>query len=56
MDDLTPAQLIIACQEAAKLFPGCVLVKNRVGNLAVVLAGDYVGFIDLKTGEVVDLR
>ena len=32
---------------------GCTLVKNPVGNLAIFdQHGDYVGFVDLQTGEV----
>lgn len=28
------------------------LVKNVVGNLSIVVGGAYVGWIDLRTGEV----
>lgn len=28
------------------------LVRNQVGNLAVSVDGEYVGFVDLLTGEV----
>lgn len=49
MDPLTPAKLIVALC----LIPqGCTLVKNGVGNLAVFDAGIYIGFVDLRTGDL----
>lgn len=52
LTDLTPALLLQAAQEITRLRPESTLVKNEVGNLAVVDGGEYVGFIDLRTGEV----
>jgi hypothetical protein len=31
------------------------LLKNRVGNLAVYLNGDYIGYVDLRTFEYVEV-
>lgn len=53
---MSPEQLAAAAAEVARRWPAAVLVKNEVGNLAVVVGGEYVGFVDLRTGEVVDLR
>jgi hypothetical protein len=52
---VTPDELIQGVQAAAERFPGCVLVKNDVGNLAIMWWGSYVGFIDLGSGEFVNL-
>lgn len=32
------------------------VLKNEVGNIALELGGVYIGFVDLHTGEVHDLR
>lgn len=32
------------------------IVKNEVGNVALVLDDVYIGYIDLHTGEVYDFR
>lgn len=32
------------------------IVKNYVGNVALVLNDTYIGYIDLHTGEVHDFR
>lgn len=52
LTDLTPALLLQAAQEIVRRRPQSTLVKNDVGNLAVIDDGEYVGFIDLRTGEV----
>ncbi|MGW5519241.1 hypothetical protein [Nocardia africana] len=33
-------------------YPDAVLVKNRVGNLSVMVDGEYRGFLDLRFGGV----
>ena len=33
-------------------YPDAVLVKNRVGNLSVMVDGEYLGFLDLRFGGV----
>lgn len=49
---MTPAQLLAGAREIAERFPGAELVKNQVGNLAVMVDGEYAGYLDLRTGEV----
>jgi len=47
---LTPFALMTAL---ATIPQGCTLVKNEVGNLAILdTDGVYIGFVDLTTGEV----
>jgi hypothetical protein len=48
---MTPQQLLAVTREVVARYPQADLVKNQVGNLSVVNAGQYVGFIDLVTGE-----
>jgi hypothetical protein len=52
LPDMTPAQLLAGASEVARRWPGALLVKNEVGNLAIVDDGEYVGFLDLRTGMV----
>lgn len=49
---MTPAQLLAGAREVAERWPGASLVKNDVGNLAIVVDGEYAGYLDLRTGEV----
>lgn len=49
---LSPALLVSAAQSCMLRWPDATLEKNGVGNLAVMLDGEYVGYIDLRTGEV----
>jgi hypothetical protein len=49
---MTTAQLLSGAREVAERFPGADLVKNDVGNLAIVVGGEYVGYLDLRDGEV----
>ena len=55
LPNLTPAQLLDGAREVAGRFPDAELVKNDVGNLAIVAGGEYVGYLDLRTGEVEDV-
>lgn len=50
---MTPRDLIEAANKAAARWPFATLVKNGMGNLSAVVNGEYVGFIDLQTGDVV---
>jgi hypothetical protein len=52
LPNLTPAQLLEGAREVAERFPDAELVKNRVGNLAIMTGVRYAGFLDLRTGEV----
>lgn len=50
---MTPEDLRVACDLVANRFPGADLVKNQVGNLSILDTGGlYIGWIDLRTGEV----
>ena len=52
LPNMTPAQLLAGATEVAARFPNAELVKNQVGNLAIVDGGRYVGSLNLRTGEV----
>lgn len=52
LPDMTPAQLLAGAQEIAGRAPDAVLVKNDVGNLAIVRDGEYAGWLDLRYGTV----
>ena len=40
-------------RRVAEQYPGARVVRNDVGNLAVVTAdGTYIGYIDVLSGEV----
>lgn len=50
---ITALQLTMAASEVFAVFRyRARLVKNDVGNLAVMVDGEYVGHIDLQIGEV----
>jgi hypothetical protein len=49
---MTPAELLAGARQVAERFPDAELVKNQVGNLAIVDSGLYVGSLNLRTGEV----
>ena len=55
LPNMTPAQLLDGAREVAGRFPGAELVKNQVGNLAVFVDGEYVAWLNLRTGEVNDV-
>lgn len=48
--NMKPWELLAAAQHLAAQFPTADLVKNEVGNLAIVVDGDYLGYVDLRTG------
>jgi hypothetical protein len=54
IDDIgvTAQQLREMADAVAARYPAAVLVKNQVGNLSVVNAGEYLGFLDLRFGGV----
>jgi len=49
---MTPAQLLDGAQAVADRAPDAELVKNEVGNLAIVRNGAYIGFLNLRNGEL----
>jgi hypothetical protein len=52
LPNMTPGQLLAGAQQIAEQFPAAELVKNEVGNLAIVEDGSYAGYLDLRTGQV----
>lgn len=52
MNDLTPQELLAAAQQLVAEVPNAALVKNEVGNLAIIDEGAYIGWVDLRSGEV----
>jgi hypothetical protein len=52
MDDLTPQELLVAAQQLVAEVPNATLVKNEVGNLAIIDGGACIGWVDLRSGEV----
>jgi hypothetical protein len=55
--NMKPQELLAAAQHVVEhehMPDDCELIKNQVGNLAIVDAEDYqIGYIDLRWGEVV---
>lgn len=49
---MTPAQLLAGAQAVAEHWPDAELVKNGVGNLAITIDGEFVGYLDLRDGSV----
>ncbi|MFJ1461819.1 hypothetical protein [Nocardia sp. N2S4-5] len=39
-------------EQVAARHPNATLVKNDVGNLSIIDAGEYAGWLDLGSGEV----
>ncbi|HEY9413626.1 MAG TPA: hypothetical protein VIQ30_02600 [Pseudonocardia sp.] len=52
MENLTPQELLAAAQRLVAEVPNASLVKNEVGNLAIIDGDAYIGWVDLRTGEV----
>ncbi len=52
LPDMTPAQLLAGAQAVMDRAPDAVLVKNDVGNLAIMQDGQYVGYLNLRYGTV----
>jgi hypothetical protein len=51
---MTPAQFRSMALTVTDRIPAdAQIVRNAVGNLAVMVNGEYAGFIDLVTGEVI---
>lgn len=51
-----PLLLAIAFVTVAVKFPGCHLLRNNVGNLAMFdETGNFVGWVDLQTATVHDM-
>ena len=51
LPNMTPAQLLAGATAIAERFPTAELIKNAVGNLMIEVDGDYIGYLDLRTGE-----
>lgn len=49
---MTPQQLLEAAELLVERMPDAQLVKNDVGNLAVMDGDTYAGWIDLDNGDV----
>jgi hypothetical protein len=47
---MTAAQLLAGAREVAERAPDALLVKNRVGNLAIVQGSVMTGWLDLRNG------
>jgi hypothetical protein len=50
LPNMTPAQLLAGAQAIAERAPDAELVKNDVGNLAIMLDGVMIGWLDLRYG------
>lgn len=53
--NMNPQQFLAAATVVAARYPTAELVKNPVGNLSVVVDGEYVAYVDLRTGEVAEV-
>lgn len=49
---MSPGQMLEAAQMLVERVPDCRLVKNEVGNLAIVRGDEFIGWVDLRSGEV----
>jgi hypothetical protein len=49
---MTPAELAAGAREIFERAPDAELVKNKVGNLAIVRGDEMIGWIDLRSGVV----
>lgn len=47
-----PADLIRAGREILRRYPEARLMKNRVGNISIMVEGEYVGYVELYNGLV----
>lgn len=54
--DIDIPTLRAALDAAEERYPAARLARNPVGNLAVIVDGEYAGWVDLATGEFNDLR
>ena len=50
LPNMTPAQLLAGATAIAARLPGAELIKNEVGNLAIMDGGVYAGYLDLRDG------
>jgi hypothetical protein len=50
LPNMTPAQLLAGAEFVADRWPDAELVKNDVGNLAIVRGGEMIGWLDLRYG------
>lgn len=49
---MTVNDLLVALELVQQRDPAAGLEKNGVGNLSIISGGFYVGWIDLRTGDV----
>ena len=49
---MTPEQMVAAAAVLMERCPRAELVRNRVGGMAVVLDGVYIGYVEIVTGDV----
>jgi hypothetical protein len=50
LPNMTPAQLLAGALAIHTRAPDAELVKNEVGNLAIVRGGEMIGWLDLRYG------
>jgi hypothetical protein len=50
LPDMTPAQLLAGAQAVMDRAPDAELVKNALGNLAIMQDGQMTGWLDLRYG------
>ena len=48
--------MLAAVQQAYDRYPSARLVRNRVGNLSLLVDDEYVGWLDLTFGQFNDLN
>lgn len=52
LPNMTPRQLLDAATQLVQECPDAELIKNQIGNLAIERDGEYLGWVDMRTGEV----
>jgi hypothetical protein len=50
LPNMTPAQLLAGALTVRERASDAELVKNEVGNLAIVRGGEMIGWLDLRDG------
>lgn len=52
---MTAEQLLRVASEILRKHPRSTIERNAVGNLAIVDGGEYIGWVDVRDGEIHDL-
>lgn len=52
---MTPLGLVRLATNCEKRWPTATLVKNGVGNLVVMVDGEYIAYLDLLDGTIGEL-